>query len=82
MVVDDTSTWHGSYLMGKAIQGNSSFPLTFEKFLDACRHNDSLYRVLELEQQLHLDACFSPPNTTMVICNSGWGWKIGQLTVR
>ena len=74
LVVDDTSTWRGSYLLGQAIQGNSSFPLTFEKFLGSCRRNDSLYQVLKLDQKFYLDAYFSLPSTAMVnVGLDNWG---------
>lgn len=54
-VVDNPATWLGEYPLGRALLGNSSYPLTVESFLDGCRLNRSLYNVMMLEQRYDLE---------------------------
>ena len=48
-VIDDSSTWGGAYLLGQALHGNASYPLTFGNVLERCGQNYSLHESLELE---------------------------------
>lgn len=62
LVIDDNQTWGGVYLLGQAVLGNASYPLTFGRVLEGCRLNNSLYSTLELdavfdlEQDIHISA--------------------------
>ena len=47
-VIDDQTTWGGAHLLGQALLGNASYPLTFRSVIDSCRLNRSLYEALEL----------------------------------
>ncbi len=65
-VVDNAATWRGSYLLGKAVLGNASYPLTFEEVLQSCRENQSLYEALKLRRVVDLDMYLAPPGEALV----------------
>lgn len=66
LVVDDNRTWRGVHLLGQAVLGNASYPLTFEGFLSSCQQNCSLYQSLKLREVLKLDDYFFVPFANMV----------------
>ena len=55
LVIDDNRTWRGTHLLGLAIHGNRSYPLTFKSVLDDCRLNLSLYTSLKLGDRFNLE---------------------------
>ena len=55
MVIDDSRTWRGNYLLGQAIHANGSYPLTFKNLLDNCQQNQSLYWALRLADRFNFE---------------------------
>ena len=65
-IVDNTVTWRGGHLLGQAVLGNASYPLTFEDVLQGCRVNQSLYQALKLHHVINLDLSFAAPDESTV----------------
>ena len=65
-VVDHNSTWRGTYLLGKGVLGNASYPLTFEEVLGRCRLNQSVYQSFQLGNVFDLEAAFFVAASEMV----------------
>lgn len=57
LVIDDNMTWRGNHLLGKAVLGNGSYPLTFRGVLESCQLNESLYNSLHLGNRFDLEEC-------------------------
>ena len=65
LVVDDNRTWGNTYLLGRSVLGDASYPLSFEGVLDRCRHNLSLFQSFHLERLFNLEDYFHIPLTDM-----------------
>lgn len=71
MVVDDKETWGGTYLLGKALLNNGSFPLTFKDVLENCRLNHSLYTSLQLSNRFNFEEDINVSPAVMVRNSEG-----------
>jgi hypothetical protein len=77
-VIDSNVTWGGTYLLGQAVLGNASYPLTFENVLEGCQLNRSLYvtlelgSILDLERDIHVSDADQVCATPSRARNSSW----------
>ena len=65
-VIDNNITWRGTYLLGQAVLGNATYPLTFEGVLGRCEMNQSLYASFQLGNSFDLAGTFFVSESDMV----------------
>ena len=53
-IIDVPANFNNEYILGKAVLGNASYPLTVKSVLDNCRADATLWQSLQLTKRLNL----------------------------